>query len=108
MTTVVLVTGLLVVLVQLPEAVQVGSPPPLAVAVLLTLGAAAAVGVTGMVKLTVPPLAAKPVATVQVTTWPAAKQPAGMVPRVRLAGTVSLIVVAAVVAAVPLLVSVSV
>ena len=79
----------------------------MAVAVLVTLGVAAAVGVTGIVKLALPPPAAKPDATVQATTWPAAEQPAGIVPKVKLAGTVSLMVVAAVVAAVPLLVKVS-
>jgi len=42
---------------------------------------------------------------VQVTVWPAAVQPAGKVPSVSPAGIVSLIVAAAVVAALPLLVS---
>ncbi len=54
------------VLVQRASAGQVGSPPPLTVAVLVTLGKAAAVGVTGITKLVLPP-AARPAATVQVT-----------------------------------------
>ncbi|OJY95463.1 MAG: hypothetical protein BGP24_04675 [Lysobacterales bacterium 69-70] len=89
---------------QRAAAGQVESPPPLAVAVLVTLGTAAKVGVTGITKLVLAP-AAKPVATVQVTVWPAAVQPAGKVPSVSPAGIVSLIVAAAVVAALPLLVS---
>ena len=89
-------------------AVQPGSPPPRTVAVLVTLAPAAAVGVTGMIKLAVPLVAASPAATVQVTTWPTAVQPAGRVPMVKPVGMVSLIVETAVVAAVPVLVSVSV
>ena len=95
------------VLVQRASPGQVGSPPPLTVAVLVTLGAAAAVGVTGITKLVLPP-AARPAATVQVTVWPAAVQPAGSVPMVRLAGIVSVIVATAVVAAVPVFDSCSV
>jgi hypothetical protein len=79
---------------------HVGSPPPLTVAVLVMLAAAAAVGVTGMMKLVVA-LTARPEATVQVTTWPTAEQPAGSVPMVRPAGIVSVIVEMADVARVP-------
>ena len=89
-------------------AAQPGSPPPRTVAVLITGLAAAAVGVTGMMKLTVPVVAAKPAATVQVTICPAAVQPAGSVPMVKPVGMVSLIVATAVVAALPVLVRVRV
>lgn len=101
-------TLLLTELVQWVSPGQVVSPPPLTVAVLVSVvPAAAAVGVTGIAKeLTA--LAAKPAATVQVTTWPAAVQPAGMVPKVRLPGIVSVTVAAAVVAAMPVLVTVRV
>ncbi len=54
------------VLVQRASAGQVGSPPPLTVAVFVTLVPAARVGVTGITKLVLPP-AARPAATVQVT-----------------------------------------
>ena len=67
---------------------------------MLTLGCAALVGVTGMMKLAVA-LTARPLGIVQVTTWPAATQPAGIAPRVRPVGIVSVIVLAAVVAVVP-------
>ena len=93
-------TALVTVLVHRALAGQVLSPPPLTVAVLITLAAAAAVGVTGITKLVVA-LIARPAATVQVTVWPAAVQPAGSVPSVRPVGIVSVIVAAAVVAAVP-------
>jgi len=79
---------------------QVGSPPPETVAVFVTLAPAARVGVTGMMKLVVA-MTAKPGAIVQVTTWAAAVQPAGSVPIVKPAGMVSVIVLTAVVAAVP-------
>ena len=69
---------------------------------LVTLGCAAAVGVTGITKLVLAP-AARPEAIVHVTVWPAAVQPAGSVPIVRPVGIVSVIVAAAVVAAVPVL-----
>ena len=95
------------VLVQRASAGQVGSPPPETVAVLVTLGVAASVGVTGITNEVLPP-AARPAATVQVTVWPAAEQPAGSVPMVRPAGIVSVIVDTAVVAAVPVLLSCSV
>ncbi len=93
-------TGVVTLLVQRTAAGQPASPPPFTVALLVTLAAAAAVGVTGITKLVVPP-AAKPAAIVQVTVWPAAVQPAGSVPMVRPAGIVSVIVETAVVAAVP-------
>ena len=54
------------VLVQCAAAGQVGSPPPDTVAVLVTLGCAAAVGVTGITKLVLLP-AARPLGMVQVT-----------------------------------------
>ena len=84
-----------------------GSPPPLMVAVLVTPGTAAAVAVTGMTKLVLPP-AARPAGTVQVTVCPAAVQPAGRVPRVRPAGMASVMVAEAVVAAVPVFCTASV
>jgi len=88
------------VLVQRAAAGQVGSPPPLIEAVFVIDEPAAKVGVTGITKLVLPP-AARPAATVQVTVWPAAVQPAGKVPIVKPVGIVSVIVAAAVVAAVP-------
>ena len=101
-------TGTSTVPVQCVAAGQVGSPPPDAVALLLTVvPLAAAAGVTGIVKL-VPAPTARPAGIVQVTLCPLAVQPAGKVPSVRLAGTVSLMVATAVVAAVPLLVTVNV
>ena len=48
-------TGVLVVLVQRAAAGQVGSPPPLTVAVFTAGEAAARVGVTGITKLVLPP-----------------------------------------------------
>ena len=100
-------TGVVTVPEQRAVAGQVLSPPPLAVAVFVTDGVAASVGVTGITKLVLPP-AAKPAATVQVTVCPAAVQPAGKVPIVSPVGMVSVIVVTAVVAAVPVLLSCSV
>ena len=93
-------TGVVVVLVQCAAAGQVGSPPPVTVAVFTAGEAAAAVGVTGITNAVVP-LIARPAAIVQVTVWPAAVQPAGSVPMVRPVGIVSVTVAAAVVAAVP-------
>ena len=93
-------TGVVVVLVQCAAAGQVGSPPPVTVAVFTTGEAAAIVGVTGITKLVVP-LTARPAGIVQVTVWPAAVQPAGNVPMVKPVGIVSVIVETAVVAAVP-------
>ena len=100
-------TGVVVVLVQCAAAGQVGSPPPLTVAVFTTGEAAAIVGVTGITKLVVP-LTARPAGIVQVTVWPAAVQPAGNAPMVRPAGIVSVIVETAVVAAVPVFCTLSV
>ena len=94
------VNGVLTVLVQCAAAGQLASPPPLTVAVFTAGLAAAAVGVTGIVNAVVA-LTARPVGIVQVTTWPAAVQPAGKVPMVRPAGMVSVIVLTAVVAASP-------
>ncbi len=92
---------------QRAAAGQVGSPPPLTVAVLLTLGCAAEVGVTGITNAVDAPTA-RPAEMEQVTTCPADEQPAGIVPRVRPAGIVSLTVEVAVVAVAPVLVTVSV
>ena len=93
-------------LVQRASAPQPGSPPPLTVALLVTLVPAARVGVTGMTN-EVLPLTARPAAMVQVTVWPAAVQPAGSVPMVRPAGMTSVMVAAAVVATPPVLVTCS-
>ncbi len=101
-------TGVVTLLVQLPVALHNGSPPPVAVAVLATLGEAPGKGVTGMTKAAVPVVAASPAGTVQLTTCPLALQPAGMVPSVSVAGTVSLIVAGAEVGTGPMLFSVSV
>ena len=91
------------VLVQRLAAGQLLSPPPLTVAVLVTdVPLMLACGVTGITKLVLLP-AARPAATVQVTVWPAAVQPAGSVPSVRPVGIGSLTVAAAVVALVPVL-----
>ena len=102
-------TGVVVVLEQCVAAGQVGSPPPDTLAVLVRFWPlAAACGVTGMTKLTGEPVA-RPAAMVQVTTWPVATQAAGRgVPIVSVPGSVSLTVAAAVVAAVPVLVTCSV
>ncbi len=94
-------------LVQRASAGHAASPPPDAVAVLVTLGCAAAVGVTGITKLVLAP-AARPAATVHVTVWPEAEHPPGSVPRVRPAGIASVIVATAVVAALPVFDSCSV
>ena len=59
-------TGVVIDGVQRAAAGQVGSPPPLMLAVFVTLGVAATVGVTGIVKLVLPPTA-RPAATVHVT-----------------------------------------
>ena len=96
-------TGVVTVLLQPSSAGQVASPPPVTDAVLVTLAAAAAVGVTGMTKLLVPLVAGRPAAMVQVTVWPEAVQPGGNVPMVRPVGMVSVTVATAVVAAVPVL-----
>ena len=93
--------------VQRAAAGQPESPPPLTVAVLVTLGCAAAVGVTGITKLVLLP-AAKPAERVHVTVWPEALQPAGSVPIVRPVGMVSVKVAVAVVDEVPVLLSCSV
>ena len=100
-------TGVFVVLLGQFEA-QDGSPPPLTFAVFaIVVPFAAAVGVTGIVKVT-GVLVARPAAIVHVTTWPAAVQPDGIAPSVSVEAIVSLTVVTAVVAAVPVFVTVSV
>jgi len=99
--------GVVTVLVQRAVAGHVGSPPPLTVALFTAGLTAAAVGVIGMMKLVLPP-AARPAATVQVTVWPAFVQPAGKVPIPIPFGIVSVMVAAAVVAAVPVFCTVSV
>ena len=96
------VTGVFTVLLQRASAGQVASPPPLTVAVLVTPGSAVSVGVIGMMKVALAPVA-KPEGTVQVTVCPAAEQPAGSVPMVRPDGMVSVMVETAVVTAVPVL-----
>ncbi len=87
---------------------QPGSPPPPTLAVLDTLVPAAAVGVTLIVKVAVLPGATldRPAATLQVTSWLATVQPAGVPLMVRPAGTVSVTVACAVVAAAPVLLTV--
>ena len=99
--------GVVTELVQRAAAGQVGSPPPVTVAVFTAGDAAAAVGVIGMMKLVVA-LTAKPAGIVQVTVWPAAVQPAGKVPMVRPVGIVSVMVLTAVVAALPVFCTLSV
>ena len=88
---------------------QLGSPPPLTLAVFVTLAPAAAVGVTLMVKTAVLPGATldRPDGTLQVTTWPATAQPAGVPLMVRPFGIVSVTVAAADVGAAPALVTVT-
>ena len=88
--------------------VQDGSPPPPAPAVLAIVApAAAAVAVTTTVKFT-GELVARPAGIEQVRTWPAIVQPAGAAPSASVDANVSVIVVTAVVAALPVLVTVSV
>ena len=88
---------------------HVASPPPEAVAVLVT-PADAVVGVTLIVKLAVLPGATfdRPVATVQVTVLPLVTQPDETEVMLKPAGTESVMVAAAVVAVVPVLLRVSV
>jgi hypothetical protein len=101
-------TGVLTVLEQFAVVGQVGSPPPDTDAVFDNdVPLAAAVGVTGITKLTELPVA-RPAEIVQVTCWPVAVQPAGNVPIVSVPGITSVIVAAAVVAAVPVFVTCSV
>src|SRR5947199_393791 len=101
-------TGVPTVLVQFAAAGQVGSPPPLTVAVFVTVvPPAAAVGVTGIVKLT-GALGARPAAIVHVTSWPDALQPPGSAPIASVPGMLSATIVAALVAALPMLVTCSV
>ena len=91
---------------QSPTATQSGSPPPVTLAVLVTvLPAVEACGVTLIVKLTDAPTA-KPTGTAQVTVWPTIVQPVAVL-IVRPVGTTSVTVAAAVVAAVPVLVTVT-
>ena len=101
-------TGVVVVLEQCGWPGQLGSPPPLTVAVFERFWPiAAAVGVTGITNDALAPLA-RPAGIVHVTVWPVRVQPAGKVPITRSPGITSVTVAAAVVAAVPLLVTVSV
>ena len=99
-------TAVVMVDSQLLVVGQVGSPPPIALALLVTLGKAPAVGVTGMRKLTDAPTATLAEA-VQVTCWlcAGAVQPAGKVPKVSVAGITSLMVMLPLVATVPLFVT---
>ena len=80
------------------SAVQLGSPPPLTEATLVTLAPAAAVGVTFTVKLVLAPTA-RPAGIAQLTSWPAIVQPTAVL-MVRPAGIVSVTFDTAVVAAV--------
>jgi hypothetical protein len=101
-------TGVVTVLVQLLAPGHDGSPPPDALPVFVTeVPARLACGVTGIANAT-GAFVARPAAIVHVTVWPRAEQPKGSVPIVRPVGIVSVIVVSAVVAAVPVFVSVSV
>ena len=100
-------SGVVVVELQRPAPGHVGSPPPLTLAVFTTGLAALAVGVTGITKLVVA-FTASPDATVHVTTWPAALQPAGNVPIVKPVGIVSVTVDTAVVTDVPVFCTASV
>jgi len=101
------VNGTLTLGVQRPAAGQVGSPPPVTLALFTTGSEAAFVGVTGITKLVLA-FTASPAATVQVTSCPTFVQPAGNVPIVKPVGIVSVIVAAAVVGAVPVFCRVSV
>lgn len=86
---------------------QLGSPPPLIVAVFaMIVPLAAACGVTLIVKLA-DPAAARPVGTVQVTVCPLIEHPGALLIVTEL-GTLSTIVIGAVVAALPMLFAVSV
>src|SRR5690606_23298339 len=102
-------SGVLVESLQSPSTAQAGSPPPTTLALFSTGFAAAAVGVTSIVKLAVLPGATcdRPEGTVQATTWPATLQP-GAASMVTPAGSVSVTVASAVVAALPPLVTTSV
>ena len=97
-------TGVFTVLWQFAVLVgQLASPPPTTLAVLArVVPLAPGNGVTGMTKLTGAPVA-KGAAIVHVTVCPLAVQPLGNVPIVKVLGIVSLIVLTAVVAAVPML-----
>ncbi len=87
-----------------------GSPPPLTPAMLLTLGIAARVGVTLMVKVTELPTVNAACSAVQVTCWTRIVQPAPPVAElmVRPAGTLSMTMASAVALAAPVLVTVMV
>ena len=88
--------------------VQSGSPPPVTVAVLVTLEPAATVGVTLIVMTTDSVICRSACAIVQVTTWPVNPQPGPAELIVRPVGTVSVTVASAVASALPLFVTVSV
>ena len=81
-------TGVVTVPEQRAAAGQVLSPPPLAVAVFVTEGVAASVGVTGHEARAA--ASSQPAATVQVTVCPAAVQPR-QVPMVKPFGMVSVV-----------------
>ena len=98
-------SGVMTVLEQSPATTQTGSPPPVTLAVLVTDVPAAAVGVIGMMKLA-EALTARPAGIVQVTVCSATVQPVGIVPIVRPVGITSVMIDAAVVAVVPVLVTV--
>ena len=100
------VTGLSVVPLQCASAGQLGSPVLASACAVLTRlwPMALGWGVTGIVKLTAPPVAT-PAGTWQVTVWPAAVQAAGRLPMAKPAG-ISSVMVPAKVGAWPLLVAV--
>jgi hypothetical protein len=86
---------------------QVGSPPPVTLALFVTLGTALIVGVTGITKFVFAP-AASPNSTVHVTSCPRAVQFAGNNPIVNPSGIVSVIIESAVVGTMPVFVKVKV
>ncbi|MNQ15671.1 hypothetical protein D3C85_286450 [compost metagenome] len=93
------------VLVHAPVPLQVASPPPDAVAVLVTPGTAEGWGVTGMTKDADD---VNPGGTRQLTFWPTRLHPGGRSPMVSEGGTLSVTTVSAVVAMPLVFVSVSV
>src|SRR5690606_20814388 len=88
---------------QSPAPAQSGSPPPVTLATLVTFAAAAAVGVTLIVKLAEPPTA-RPAGTVQLTSCPLTAQPVAEL-MVRRDGTTSITIAGSNVADVPALVT---
>ena len=87
-------TDVIVVLAHGPTPLHAGSPPPTAVAALITRGLAAGRGVTGM---TNDAEVVMPAGTVHVTACPTLLHPEGSVPIVKEAGMVSVMTLFAVV-----------